>query len=188
MWLKFTCVNVRSQKRISGNQPFFFFAFTVWQIISFTQHYTHGLHWYNLWTVQAYYFLFFFLSRWVLERVELEAGPEHPRIKIVPEDWFLWISKNEDDGGNLNGILWFFSWWRKHFLNTGIYSYLLCNSIQHCLQKVLHRTPTFWLSESVCIRDKQCSKEKTIGCYVQGKWSLRNELENSILINLLNKQ
>ncbi|XP_073230115.1 cytochrome c oxidase assembly factor 1 homolog [Porites lutea] len=23
---------------------------------------------------------------WVLERVELEAGPEHPRIKIVPED------------------------------------------------------------------------------------------------------
>ena len=60
-WLKFTCVNVRSQKRISGNQPlYFFFAFTVWQIISFTQHYTHGLHWYNLWTVQAYYFLFFF--------------------------------------------------------------------------------------------------------------------------------
>ena len=77
----------------------------------------------------------FFLSRWVLERVELEAGPEHPRIKIVPEDWFLWISKNEDDGGNLNGILWFFSWWRKHFLNTGIYSYLLCNSIQHFVYK-----------------------------------------------------
>ena len=142
----------------------FFFAFTVWQIISFTQHYTHGLHWYNLWTVHAYYrtFYFFFLSRWILERVELEAGPEHPRIKIVPEDWFLWISKNEDKEQNLNGILWFFSWWRKHCLNTGIYSYLLCNSIQHCLQKVLHRTPTFWLSESVCIRDKQCSKEKTL--------------------------
>ena len=104
-------------------------------LISFTQHYTHGLHWYNLWTVQAYYFLFFFLSRWVLERVELEAGPEHPRIKIVPEDWFLWISKNEDDGGNLNGILWFFSWWRKYLLNTGIYSYLLCNSIQHFVYK-----------------------------------------------------
>ena len=80
-------------------------------------------------------FYFFFLSRWILERVELEAGPEHPRIKIVPEDWFLWISKNEDDGGNLNGILWFFSWWRKHFLNTGIYSYLLCNSIQHFVYK-----------------------------------------------------
>ena len=133
-------------------------------------------------------FYFFFLSRWILERVELEAGPEHPRIKIVPEDWFLWISKNEDKKQNLNGILWFFSWRRKHCLNTGIYSYLLCNSIQHCLQKVLHRTPTFWLSESVCIRDKQCSKEKNIGCYVQGKWSLRNELENSILINSLNKQ
>ena len=107
-------------------------------------------------------FCFFFLSRWILERVELEAGPEHPRIKIVPEDWFLLISKNEDKEQNLNGILWFFSWWRKHCLNTGIYSYLLCNSIQHCLQKVLHRTPTFWLSESVCIRDKQCSKEKTL--------------------------
>ena len=31
-------------------------------------------------------FYFLFLSRWVLEKVELEAGPEHPRIKIVPED------------------------------------------------------------------------------------------------------
>ena len=80
-------------------------------------------------------FYFFFLSRWVLERVELEAGPEHPRIKIVPEDWFLWISKNEDDGGNLNGILWFFPWWRKHCLNTGISAYLLCNSIQHFVYK-----------------------------------------------------
>ena len=40
---------------------------------------------------------------------------------------------------------------------------------------------------TVCIRDKQCSKEKNIGCYFQGKWSLRNELENSILINSLNK-
>ena len=113
----------------------FFFAFTVWQIISFTQHCTHGLHWYNLWTVHAYYFLFFFLSRWILERVELEAGPEHPRIKIVPEDWFLWISKNKDNGENLNGILWFFPWWRKHCLNTGISSYLLCNSIQHFVNK-----------------------------------------------------
>ena len=28
---------------------------------------------------------------------------------------------------------------------------------------------------------------KNIGCYFQGKWSLRNELENSILINSLNK-
>ena len=40
-------------------------------------------------------FYFFFLSRWVLERVELEAGPEHPRIKIVPEDWFLWFPRNK---------------------------------------------------------------------------------------------
>ena len=137
-WLKFTCVNVRSQKRISGNQPlYFFFAFTVWQIIIFI--YTALYSWPTL--IQfvncpsILLSIFFFLSRWVLERVELEAGPEHPRIKIVPEDWFLWISKNEDDGGNLNGILWFFSWWRKHFLNTGIYSYLLCNSIQHFVYK-----------------------------------------------------
>ena len=27
-----------------------------------------------------------FILRWVLERVELEVGPEHQRIKILPED------------------------------------------------------------------------------------------------------
>ena len=135
-WLKFTCVNVRSQKRISGNQPLYFLLLLLFD---------RSFHLHSI-ILMAYIdticelskhitFHFFFLSRWVLERVELEAGPGHPRIKIVPEDWFLWISKNEDDGGNLNGIPWFFSWWRKHFLNTGIYSYLLCNSIQHFVYK-----------------------------------------------------
>ena len=82
----FTCVNVCSQKRVSGNQPLYYFLLVLFDG-SFHIH-TILLVATLIQFVNSPCILlsFSFLSRWVLERVELEAGPEHPRIKIVPED------------------------------------------------------------------------------------------------------
>lgn len=76
------------QKRVSGNQHLLYFPFLLFDR-SFQIH-TILLMAYNdaisELSMHTTFYFYFFLSRWVLERVELEAGPEHPRIKIVPED------------------------------------------------------------------------------------------------------